>query len=246
METTLQHPAYEILNNDWELMEIALLVEQMQGDVDYHNFDHPLDVLANTKNIADKYEQNYPEAPKLNRRRLYRDALLHDVLVSEPLDTSIFPTNEHRSAYIAGDILDQMGASQTEIAEIQSDIISTNPNYPSQDKHSLVLVMADIGNISGPFPEFVNQFIKVYKEKQRSVISQEGLSALANPEDTVEPSIGFLSLYFRQDLSLGEKDKTDDGTCRFVADALCNFAKIRGISQLTWAKVKKQFLSELQ
>lgn len=244
-EILQNHPAYEIIGQDWQLIEIALLVERMHTNVEHHGFGHPLDTVVRIKSIADQYEVDYPDRPPLNRIRLYKTALTHDIFVDEELDTSIFPTLEHRSAYIAGYIFREMGDSEEDILDMQKDIISTNPYYPREDDHATALVMADIGNTVEAFSVYFSSFKNVYLETQRKAMKRYGRSAVVSPKIFFDSSVSFLKLYFGQELGFGEKDKNEEGVCKFVAAALHNFAQARDLGKETWETLKDQLLSEL-
>ena len=239
------HPAYEIVKGDWQLTELALLTEQMQADVDYHHFGHPLDTLENIRKLADQYEQDYPQEPPLDRRRLYTAALAHDWLEAEPLEGTSFPTREHRSAFLIGYICSELRYTAQEISDMQADIISTNPAYPCQDRHAVLLVKADIGNVADDYENFVSKFVDVYKETQKKRIKTEGLKALVNPCAAREGSIAFLCMYFRQDLSLGEKDLARNGMNKFVFDAMCNFFRLQAVPESEMLKIQDELISEL-
>lgn len=202
-ELLLEHPAFEVIDDDWQLMEIALLAERMHTQAEYHDFSHPLDVVVNVSHFADQYELDYPERPPLNRRPLYKAALLHDIFVDQDLDTNIFPTPEHRSAYLAGYILREMDDPDEEIEHVQDIIISTNPHYQCQDDDAKALVKGDLSNTGNSFQDYFSSFKKVYLEEQRKVLKKYGPSAVISPKAFWEKSVPFLKLYFRQDLAFG-------------------------------------------
>lgn len=228
------HAAWEIIDSDYSLFEVALIAEQFHADVDYHNFEHPLDTLLYAHKEIETYEAN--ENVQLPRLKIYKALLLHDIAVHVPLDTSQFPTAEHRSAHYAGYILRELGDSEEDIADIQRWIINTNVNYPCDDDLAKIVCRSDIGNTADRLPVFFVNFIKVYRETQKAKLKQRKIKAFVDPFQAAEESIAFLNKYFRQDLTLGtgDWDKTPDGVCRFVARATKNFLQLPEQIKNSW------------
>ncbi len=232
-ETRLQHPGWEIINQDQLLMELALLAEYFHSDdEDYHNFEHILDTLVYAQGEINRYETN--ENKELPRRKIFAGLILHDTAQHLPLEPNgQFVSVEHRSAHLADYLLNELGMPQDDISDIQQWIINTNAEYPCDpdDDAAKVFCRADIGNTRDRLAVFAINFIKVYRENQKRKIRAGKYKELVDPFVAADQSIQFLKKYFfRQDLTLGsgDWDKDANGVCLFVAEGSKNLLALPG------------------
>lgn len=181
------------------LDEMWTTSKELSSDLEYHDFEHTLDVLWSTMELVDQLEK---DGYTLNRRVLVGAALFHDVRYGKPSKSAKPSWRERRSAKIFKKYAPEFGFSEDETELGYTAIRDTFYSRRPRTDESKVLIRADINNIAGDYAsDLVRNTQLLHKEEKHT---NKDISY----RKFVRNSVRILTKYLDKDLSLGENDST--------------------------------------
>ena len=164
-----------------------------------HNFDHTLDTLWATMELADTLEA---DGITVNRRVLVGAALFHDAALHKKHDSSDPTWAERHSARLFGKHAAKFGYDQAEILLGKQVIKETNFLVPPRTPEGKVLIRADLSNLGEDYQTvFLPTTERLYEERRATGNTRTW-------EHHVKSSVSILCHYLMRDLSLGSTDST--------------------------------------
>lgn len=214
---------------------MALLAEQLEShvydmarasytDLPYHNFDHVLDTLRYFDSLYDRLKSvNVPINRSLGRVAL----LWHDAGYEDEFQLLGYDMQEEYHASLARTALENVGAHEDDIVEIEGSILATNPGVKPTTNLQKAVRYADVGNVyDRNFSEFVRNFTLITRE---SVVL--GRSVAETFDAQKDKSLTFLQQYVSPVMF-----EASDGSMVELPPEL-NFAE-RNIRKLNQASLK--------
>lgn len=118
----------------------------------HHNFTHADKVYATAMDLAESFKAN---GHTVNKQVLAFASYFHDVYSRDSLP-STYNSPEERSAEIAFCYLTRKGYDKESIAiPVKRLVESTHCDAPCETVEAIILRMADIGNVAGPYSYFL-------------------------------------------------------------------------------------------
>ena len=176
------------------------------GELDYHNFEHAMEVVRKSRELVAKckiYDI------KVDELIVILAALFHDAGYHDNHEEQGFASKEEYSADIAERELNNLNHDQELIMLVKECIIATHRNKLFETVEQKVLRAADLSGLAGPYEEFVanNKLLKQEQEhlQDRQIDNDEWKEVVKN----------LIEFYLSQDIQLTPEHNDEDGVSIF-------------------------------
>jgi predicted metal-dependent HD superfamily phosphohydrolase len=186
------------------------VVAKHYGELDYHNFEHALDVVYKCRGLVVKCRAYNVS---VDERMLVLAALFHDAGYHNNHEEQGFESKEEYSADIAEQELSRLGLDEELIQAVKDCIIATHRNKPFETAEQKVLRAADLSGLAGSYEDFLanNRLLKKEQEylQDRQIQDDEWKGVVKN----------LIEFYLSQDIQLTPEHNDEDGVSIFHKQA---------------------------
>ncbi|MDY6778786.1 MAG: HD domain-containing protein [Candidatus Nanohaloarchaea archaeon] len=196
--------------------QIRERAQQHYTDLPYHNFKHVQTVLDSAEELLDRCRRHsIPISEDVVRTAIY----FHDAGYHRDPETTGFESREAYSAHIAAQELDDLGASNDLIEQVQDCILATRENANADTPEQKIVLAADLASLASDFDTFMANARKLREEHKQLHGEKPDSEAWRS---LVEATV---SHYLQQDIHLTPEHDLDHGISEFHARTRRNLAK---------------------
>ncbi|MDP4039756.1 MAG: HD domain-containing protein [Candidatus Pacearchaeota archaeon] len=190
--------------------------KKLYSNLQYHNFQHALDVAKKGLKISEICEK---EGILVDKNVVYISLLFHDAGYHENHIEKGFKTKEEYSAHLAENNLKDLGFNKSFIKKVKKAIISTHKDLKFSSTEEKIVRSADLSGLASGFPVFLKNNKNLKKEFE--MIHNIKISWDLWKEKTKE----IIRFYLSQDIKLTSKYYNKKGKSIFHEKARKNLNK---------------------
>ena len=182
----------------------------------YHNFNHPLETIRNSKVLIDRCRE---EKLPVNEKVVYLALLFHDAGYAEDFKEKGFATKERYSAHLAVRALEESGEDLHIIEMVSDAIMATERGREAETNEQKIVRAADLMGLAYDYAEFMKNN-KDYKAETEMLENKK----IPWPEWQAKCKNN-LELYLSQDIRITRAHDDMTGESDFHKKAYANLKR---------------------